>query len=130
MKCFYDTNVLIYAFSDDSKTKIARQLISGKFSISAQVINEFVHVARRKYKKDWNNIDEAVSQILDCSSECVPLTVDLNKEARRISSVNMIPFYDALIIAAALEAKCDVLVSEDFQCGQRFGTLTIQNPFV
>lgn len=37
--------------------------------------------------------------------------------------------YDALIIAAALEAGCAALLSEDLQLGRRFGTLTIQNPF-
>ena len=39
-------------------------------------------------------------------------------------------FYDSLIIAAALEAGCTRLYSEDMQHGQRIEGLTIENPFV
>jgi len=39
-------------------------------------------------------------------------------------------FYDSLIIAAALEANCQTLYSEDMQHGQIIETLTIQNPFL
>jgi predicted nucleic acid-binding protein len=37
---------------------------------------------------------------------------------------------DALIVAAALEAGCDTLFSEDMQHGRKFGGLTIVNPFI
>jgi predicted nucleic acid-binding protein len=38
-------------------------------------------------------------------------------------------FRDALIIQAALIARCSVLFSEDLQSGFRLGTLEIVNPF-
>jgi len=38
-------------------------------------------------------------------------------------------FYDSLIVAAALDAGCKTLYSEDLQQGQRIDGLTIQNPF-
>ena len=38
-------------------------------------------------------------------------------------------FYDALIIASALQAECETLFSEDLQDGRSFGGLTIHNPF-
>lgn len=38
-------------------------------------------------------------------------------------------FYDALIVAAAMEAKCDTLYTEDLQAGQKIEGLTIVNPF-
>ncbi|CAI8812458.1 protein of unknown function [Methylocaldum szegediense] len=38
-------------------------------------------------------------------------------------------FYDALIVASALEFDCTRLYSEDLQHGQRIGGLTIENPF-
>jgi predicted nucleic acid-binding protein len=37
--------------------------------------------------------------------------------------------YDALIVAAAQDAGCPLLLSEDLQPGQKFGTLTVENPF-
>ena len=38
-------------------------------------------------------------------------------------------YYDALIVAAALEAGCKRLLSEDLQHGQKIETLRIENPF-
>lgn len=45
------------------------------------------------------------------------------KERRRLA------WYDSLILAAALESRCTILYSEDFQHEQRFGDLRIKNPF-
>jgi predicted nucleic acid-binding protein len=40
-------------------------------------------------------------------------------------------FYDALIVASALEAGCTTLLSEDIQDGRVIdGRLTIRNPFM
>ena len=39
-------------------------------------------------------------------------------------------FYDALIVASALVARCDTLLTEDLQNGRRVNGLTIVNPFV
>jgi predicted nucleic acid-binding protein len=38
-------------------------------------------------------------------------------------------FYDAFIIAAVLEASCEILYGEDLQRGLRIDGLTIENPF-
>jgi predicted nucleic acid-binding protein len=38
-------------------------------------------------------------------------------------------WYDSLIVAAAIEAKCHVLYTEDLQHGQRFGDLVVTDPF-
>ena len=42
----------------------------------------------------------------------------------------MLPFYDALIVSAATDAGCGVLMSEDLQHGHKVGSVTIQNPFL
>jgi predicted nucleic acid-binding protein len=39
-------------------------------------------------------------------------------------------FYDSLIIAAAIEANCKTLYSEDLQHNQKIYDLAIVNPFV
>ena len=39
-------------------------------------------------------------------------------------------FYDALIVASAIEAGCDILYSEDMQHGGSIGGLAIVNPFL
>jgi predicted nucleic acid-binding protein len=42
---------------------------------------------------------------------------------------NLHGFYDALIVAAAVDAGCEVLCSEDLQDGQKFAAVTVENPF-
>jgi predicted nucleic acid-binding protein len=39
-------------------------------------------------------------------------------------------FYDALIVASAIEAGCDLLYTEDMQHGRSIGGLAIVNPFL
>jgi predicted nucleic acid-binding protein len=43
---------------------------------------------------------------------------------------NQLGWYDALIVAAAIQGGCEILYSEDLQHGRRFGDLIIQNPFL
>ena len=56
--------------------------------------------------------------------------IRLYKRALDIQARYHFGFYDALIIAAALEAGCSRLYSEDLQHGQRIERLTIENPFL
>ena len=60
----------------------------------------------------------------------MPLTIDTHDTGIRIAAKYGFPFYDALIAAAALDAQCTTLYSEDFQDGQVLeGRLTVRNPF-
>jgi predicted nucleic acid-binding protein len=58
-----------------------------------------------------------------------PLTTAIHARAVVLARDHDLSFYDALIVAAALDAGCGVLCSEDLQHGQKFGTLRIENPF-
>jgi predicted nucleic acid-binding protein len=57
------------------------------------------------------------------------LTAAVHARALTLARDHQLSFYDALIVAAALDAGCDQLCSEDLQHGQKFGTLRIDNPF-
>ncbi len=61
----------------------------------------------------------------------VPITIETHEAALRVAQKYGYQIYDALVIAAALEAGCDTLYSEDLQDGQVVldGQLTIRNPF-
>ncbi|MBF0371631.1 MAG: PIN domain-containing protein [Magnetococcales bacterium] len=56
--------------------------------------------------------------------------MELYKEALKLTERWGYTYYDSLIIAAALQEKCQILYSEDFQHGQTIGDLTIVNPFI
>ena len=53
----------------------------------------------------------------------------LHTEAVSLAHTHDFSFYDSLIIASALEAGCDTLLTEDLQTGRRIEGLTIVNPF-
>jgi predicted nucleic acid-binding protein len=59
-----------------------------------------------------------------------PLTFETHAAAVALARDHSLAFYDALILAAAIEAGCETLYSEGFEPGRRFGELTIVNPFL
>lgn len=129
MKPFFDTNVLVYAFFDVAKRDRALEALSGGGVISAQVLNEFTNVARKKRGRAWPEIEAAVRVITARFPDVVPLTSDLHAVALTLARDHSFSFYDALIVAAAIEAGCDRLYSEDMQPGRAIGGVSIVNPF-
>jgi len=130
-RVFFDSNVLIYAMvSGDSRRERAQQLVEQGGTISVQVLNEFVSVARRKMRMPWEDVIEAMDAIRVLFPSPVPITLDTHEAALKIAQQYGFHIYDALIAAAALEAKCYTLYSEDLQDGQVIDKeLTIRNPF-
>jgi predicted nucleic acid-binding protein len=59
-----------------------------------------------------------------------PLSVETHEAALEIAEQYGYHIYDALILAAALDADCDTLYTEDMQDAQRVGPITIRNPFL
>jgi predicted nucleic acid-binding protein len=130
VKAFFDTNVLIYAFLDDPKRDQARAVLADGGVIGAQVLNEFTNVSRKKFGRSWEEIDRALAVILAQFDSIRPLTAVLHADAMGLARANGFEFYDALIVAAAIEAGCDTLFTEDMQHGRIISGLTFRNPFV
>ena len=130
MSPFFDTNVLVYAFLDVEKRGRALETLTRGGVISAQVLNEFTHVAHRKRRRSWPEIEAALGVIRDWFRDIVPVTSATHAAAVGLARDHSLAFYDALILAAAIEAGCETLFSEDFQHGRRFGDLMVVNPFL
>jgi predicted nucleic acid-binding protein len=128
---FLDTNILVYAaLQPDARSDQARELLAGRGLISVQVLNEFVSVASRKLNRPWPLIREALTFIKVLCPTVLPLTTGTHERALEIAERTGYRFFDALIIASALEAGCDTLFSEDLQPGHVIDSrLTIRNPF-
>lgn len=129
-KAFLDTNVLVYLFSADTrKADQAEQLLSSRHVISIQVLNELTNVCRRKMRLSWDETHEVLRTIHPlCDVE--PLTLDTHETGLFLAERYQLSVYDAMIVAAALEADCQRLFSEDMQNGLVIEqTLTIHNPF-
>jgi predicted nucleic acid-binding protein len=130
VSAFFDTNILVYAQQTDGKGDRARALFTGGGKLSVQVLNEFTAVSRGKQARDWREIAEAISDVLTVVDPPLALTLDLHAAARVLAEDHRLPFYDALIVASAIEAGCDILYTEDMQHGRAIGGLAIVNPFL
>ena len=126
---FFDTNVPLYLISNDaSRAGRAEELLALGGTISVQVLNEFVAVARRKQTTPWSAIEDLLNGLRRiCRVE--PVTVAQHVRALALAKRYGFHIYDATIVASALEAACDTLYSQDFQHGQVLEGLTIVDPF-
>ena len=135
MRSFFDTNILVYAQdrSAPEKRSLAQALIGAamdeeEFVVSTQVLAEFyVAVLRRKLLGP-----SAALALVKLWSEhdVVPHTPELLLQGLELHQTHTISPWDALIVRAAIEARCDVLLTEDLQHGRRFGELQVRNPFI
>ncbi len=130
MRAFIDTNVLIYAQGAGPKSETARQVILAGGTISVQVLNEFAAVLRRKFRLEWGAIADALADVRAALGPVHPVDVEIHLRAVALARSHDFSFYDALIVASALAAGCDTLLTEDLQAGQRVAGMTIVNPFV
>jgi predicted nucleic acid-binding protein len=131
VKAFLDTNVLIYAVAKgDPRGAQAEQLLASGGILSVQILNEFVSVARRKILMPWSDVLEALDAFRVLCPSPLPITVEIHEAALKIAEQHGYNIYDALVVAAALEAGCATLYSEYLQDGQTIdGQITIRNPF-
>jgi predicted nucleic acid-binding protein len=128
-KAFVDTNVLVYAAIDnDVRSERARALLTAGVLFSVHVLNEFVSAARR-LRREWEEILEALALLEAICPAPAPLTLATHRLALEIAQRFGYHIFDSLVIAAALEASCETLYSEDMQDGQRIAGMTIRNPF-
>lgn len=134
---FLDTNVFVYSFdrSAPAKARRATQLIreavaTRKGIISYQVAQEFFNVALRRFVQPMT-VAEAEQYLATVFRPLMAIhsSQALYGAALRLSDRYRLPWYDSLILAAAIEGQCSVLYSEDLQPGQRFEDLQVENPF-
>ena len=131
-KTFIDTNILIYAYSanePDKQKKVLKFLDDCLPVVSTQVLKEFSNVLLRKRSVRLENIKEIIGEIADVA-DVVNEELALIFASFDIHERYRFSFYDSLIIAAAINARCQALLSENLQDGQIIdGKLRIINPF-
>jgi predicted nucleic acid-binding protein len=128
---FLDSNIVLYAFSDDNiKSRIANRLLAEYPCISTQVVNECSHVMRRKLGWKPDKIAEELEMLL-VVVRLQPVDIRHIRLAWKIAERYGFSHFDSLIVATALEARCEQLFSEDMQSGQIIeDRLRIVNPFL
>jgi predicted nucleic acid-binding protein len=123
--------VLIYAFTEaGNKTKIAQQILSLGGAVNVQALNETANTLRRKFNVGWPRIGQIIDAVVRVCPKPLPVALETHRTALRICERYGYSIYDGLIIAAAKEAGCATLYSEDLQHGQTIEGLRIENPFL
>jgi predicted nucleic acid-binding protein len=135
---FIDTNLFIYQLEalEERKAATADHIIrkgieTRNACISFQVVQECLNTALRKAESPLST--DETKQYLDnvlAPLFRVPASLSVYRRALDLQTRYRYGFYDSLIVAAALDAGCTLLYSEDLQDGQRIEGLTIRNPFV
>ena len=127
---FFDTSVLLYLLSGDTaRADRVEELLLKRGTINVQVLNELAAVALRKHALSLAELREFLRSIREL---CIPqpLTVEIHERGLEIAERYGYSLYDSMIIAAALQADCRTLYSEDLQHGQVIDKrLTVTNPF-
>ncbi|HEX6708594.1 MAG TPA: PIN domain-containing protein [Albitalea sp.] len=132
---FLDTNVLLYLLSSDAaKADRAEALLERGVLLGVQVLNEFAAIARRKLNMPWDEVADVLGLIRQRGT-VRPLTLRVHELALELAPRHLLSWYDALIVAAAVDAGCAMLFSEDMHDGLQVTspiggpTLTVRNPF-
>ena len=135
-KTFVDTNVLIYAHDVDAKAKhqtaknVLRKLWSERAGVlSTQVLQEFYVNVTRKIQRPISKAS-ARMVVTTYAAWCLETTAAEISTAFQIEDASKIGFWDALIVAAALQGGAARILSEDLNPGQSIAGILIENPFV
>lgn len=133
-KSFFDSNILVYAFSagDSLRQAVATALMKQHTAartlvISVQVLMETYNVLTRKEGRAPSEVIPSLRLL--ATNEVVAPNADMALLALNLCANHRLSTWDSLIVQAALEADCRVLYSEDLQAGRRFGPLEVVNPF-
>ena len=127
---FVDSNIAIYALDSHSeKGHIAMELLRERPWMRTHVIMESVNVLIKKLGFSKGDAFEH-ARFLIFNSKIITITDHTLMLGFDISERYGYTHWDSLIIAAALESKCQVLYSEDLKNGHVIQGMTIRNPFV
>lgn len=133
VKTFIDTNVWVYLFSNDKKSKFAKDIIESKFDnivISTQVLNEFFNVIANKHKIKSKTDAKIIVQELIESFIVSVVNNETILQAIDVSIKYKLNYFDSLMIASALSENCNEFYSEDMHHGLIINeSLKIVNPF-
>lgn len=134
MRLALDTNILAYAENvngvgkRDIALQLARQLPQEAVVIPVQVLGELFNVLVRKAGRSRADARAAILGWRDTFS-LIETSPEIMLSAADLATDHQLGIWDAVIISAAAQAGCRLLLSEDMHDGFTWGGLTVVNPF-
>lgn len=129
-----DANVLVYAVdrSAPEKHNRAKRIVLAAAMLdcrlTVQALGEFFFLTTRKQIVSRS---DAAAQVNDWLSlfQTVGASTSTIRTALPHAKDGRLSFWDAMLLATANEAGCELMLTEDMHDGTRFGNLTVRNPF-
>ena len=134
MRVAFDTNILVYAegLNDSPRRQQARALLRRVPQLTAfvpvQALGELFTVLVRKGGRTPDRAREAVLGWRDAFA-LIETSRGVMISAMDLAGNHGLSIWDAIIVSAAAEAECRLLLSEDMQNGFTWNGVTIANPF-
>jgi predicted nucleic acid-binding protein len=133
---FVDTNVLLYAVSQDTterdKAARANDILSDRsLCLSVQVLQEFYVQATRSTRPDPLSHDQAVRLVESLMRFRVQeMTTPVMLAALATAHRFQVSYWDAAILEASRALGCEIVLSEDLSDGMNYGGVRVENPFL
>ena len=135
VRSFFDTNVLVYADDKAAPAKqrrtlelVAEHRRAGTGVVSLQVLQEYFVTVTRKLNVDARIVRRKI-ELLAEFDVAAPDVADI-LAAIDLHRLHGFSFWDALILRAAKQSGCSVLLSEDFQESREIDGVRVVNPFL
>lgn len=141
MRVAFDTNILVYADAgdrteqDEGKWLVVLDCISAhvaagdRLFVPAQVLLELFDVLCRKAALGRNEASARVASWRD-AMDIVPTNEAVLDAAMMLATQHGLRIFEAIILAAAAQAGCDALYTEDMQHGFTWNGVRVVNPFL
>lgn len=134
MRVAFDTNVLAYAEGINGKERrdealaIIRKLPQDAGVVPVQVLGELFNVLVRKAGKSRIDARDALLSWRD-TFPVIETSPEVMLAAADLATNHQLGIWDAVILSAAAQGGCRLLLSEDLQEGFTWAGATVVNPF-
>jgi predicted nucleic acid-binding protein len=129
-----DTNILAYAegVNGASMKRTALELVEklpeGAVLLPVQTLGELFNLLVRKAGREPTKARKAILSWRDTFS-LIETSTEVMLAAADLATNHQLGIWDAVILSAAAEAGCRLLLSEDLQEGFTWKGVTVTNPF-
>ena len=129
-----DTNVLAYAEGTNGESKrsaalaLLQKLPPESTLLPAQTLGELYNVLVRKARWSRADAERAVLGWGD-AFPLIETSSGVVLAAMNLASDHQLGIWDAIVLSAAADAGCRLLLSEDLQEGFTWSGVTVTNPF-
>lgn len=134
MRVALDTNVLAYAEGVNgaqmrkASLELVERLPEGTALLPVQTLGELFNLLVRKAKRSPARARKAILSWRD-AFPLVETSADVMLAAADLATDHQLSIWDSVILSAAAESGCRLLLTEDMQEGFTWKGVTVTNPF-